>query len=342
MTRRLLTGDRCNGALHLGHYVGKLMPLLDALADGYEGYVMIADYHAMTTHYGDPQTLRKYARELALDYLAAGVDPHRHAIFVQSQVPEHLELAYLFGALTPVSYLERIPTYKEKLAQIHEPPSFALLGYPVLMAADIAIYRAEAVPVGDDQLPHLEFVREIVRRFNRTYGFAFPEPRAVLSRTPRLRGLDGQLKMSKSLHNQIDLSMSPAETANRVAMMVTDPQRVKQSDPGRPECCNVNEYYRVFAPTEADSVAAECRAAARGCVECKRLLAARINDFLAPHRARRAELATQPGLVEEVLADGARRARAAARETLAEVHAKLGFDAPPDGARPYVPRGLFV
>lgn len=164
----------------------------------------------------------------------------------------------------------------------------------------------------------------------------------MLSRTPRLRGLDGQLKMSKSLNNQIDLRMSPAETANRVAMMTTDPQRVKQSDPGRPECCNVSEYYRVFAPLEADSVAAECRAAARGCVECKRLLAGRINDFLAVHRARRAELAAQPDLIEDILTDGARRARTTAREMLAEVHVKLGLGASPATARPFAPHGLFV
>lgn len=342
MTKRLLTGDRCNGVLHLGHYVGKLLPLLAALEQDYQGFVMIADYHALTTHYEDPQALRRFSREVALDYLAAGVDPKRHAVFIQSQVPEHLELAYLLGALTPVSHLERVPTYKEKLAEINDPPNFALLGYPVLMAADIIIYRGEAVPVGDDQLPHLEFTRETVRRFNRTYGFDFPEPQPVLSHISRLRGLDGQAKMSKSLHNQIDLRLTAGETADRIATMVTDPLRARRADPGRPEVCNVFAYYQAFAADEAEPAACECRAATRGCTACKQRLAERVNELLAPHRQRRSELTAQPELIEDVLADGGRRARAAARETLATVHDHLGFSHLTEVERPYVPRGLFV
>lgn len=341
MAKRLLTGDRCNGVLHLGHYVGKLLPLLDALAQDYDGFVMIADYHALTTNYAEPQSLRRYSREVALDYLAAGIDPVRHAVFIQSQVPEHLELAYLLGALTPVSHLERVPTYKEKVAQIADPPNLALLGYPVLMAADILIYRAEAVPVGDDQLPHLELTREIARRFNRAYGLDLPEPQPVLSHVSRLRGLDGQAKMSKSLHNQIDLRMSAEETAARIGSMATDPQRVKRSDPGRPEVCNVCEYYRAFAADEAEATACECRRAARGCTACKQRLAERINALLSAHRERRAELAARPRLIEDALTDGGRRARAVASATLARIHDRLGFSRLPE-ERSYVPRGLLV
>lgn len=330
MTRRLLTGDRCTGPLHIGHYVGKLVPLLKALEEDYEAYVMIADYHALTTHYHDPAQIRRNAGEVLLDYLAAGIDPERHTVFLQSQVPEHLELAYLLGALTPVSYLERVPTYKEKVSEVSEPPSFILLGYPVLMAADILVYRGEAVPVGDDQLPHLELTREIARRFSRAYGLDLPEPQALLNVVSRLRGLDGEAKMSKSLHNQIDLGMSATETAARIKGMVTDPLRVRRGDAGRPEVCAAYQYYQAFAPQEAAATASECRAAARGCVACKERLAGLINACFAPLRARRAELAaTAAGrdgsLAADILAAGNARARRTAAATMVEVRARVGL-----------------
>jgi tryptophanyl-tRNA synthetase len=330
MTRRLLTGDRCTGPLHIGHYVGKLVPLLKALNEDYDAYVMIADYHALTTHYHDPAQIRHNAGEVLLDYLAAGIDPERHTVFLQSQVPEHLELAYLLGALTPVSYLERVPTYKEKVDQIGEPPNFILLGYPVLMAADILVYRGEAVPVGDDQLPHLELTREIARRFNRAYGLDLPEPQALLNTVSRLRGLDGEAKMSKSLHNQIDLGMSAEETTRRIKGMVTDPERARRGDPGRPEVCTAYQYYQAFAADEADETARECRAAGRGCVACKERLAGCINACFAPLRARRAELtATVAGrngnLAADILAAGNVKARRTAMATMAQVREKMGM-----------------
>lgn len=305
--------------------MGKIVPTLAALEHADEAYVMVADYHAFTTHYLEPLSVRDAVEEMVIDYLAAGIDPEKHVVFVQSQVPEHLELAYLLGALTPVSHLERVPTYKEKIQETGRPPTFALLGYPVLMASDIMVYRGDTVPVGDDQVPHLEFTREVVRRFNQAYGFDFPEPQPYLSHVPRLAGLDGEHKMSKSLHNQIDLRMSAEETEARVTQMVTDPQRVRKSDPGRPEVCPAHQYYEAFVPEEAEDIATQCRGAAVGCVACKSRLAGRINDYFREHRARRAEIASRSGYVKQVLHEGGIAARKTARRTLDEVHAKLGI-----------------
>ena len=322
---RILTGDRPTGPLHIGHYVGKIMPTLEALEHAAEAYIMVADYHAFTTHYREPLQVRDAVHEMVIDYLAAGIDPEKHVIFVQSQIPEHLELAYLIGALTPVSHLERVPTYKEKILETGRPATFALLGYPVLMAADIMVYRGDTVPVGDDQVPHLEFTRETVRRFNQAYGFDFPEPQPYLSHVPRLAGLDGEHKMSKSLHNQVDLRMTEAETETRVTQMVTDPQRIKRSDPGRPSICPAHHYYEAFVPEEAGDIAAQCKSAAVGCVACKKHLAGKINECFREHRERRAVIASKPAYVREVMLRGGLAARETARQTLDEVHARLGI-----------------
>ena len=322
---RILTGDRPTGPLHIGHYIGKIVPTLEALGYASEAYIMVADYHAFTTHYREPLQIRDAVDEMVIDYLAAGIDPEKHVIFVQSQVPEHLELAYLIGALTPVSHLERVPTYKEKIQETERPPTFALLGYPVLMAADIMAYRGDTVPVGDDQVAHLEFTRETVRRFNQAYGFDFPEPQPFLSHVPRLAGLDGEHKMSKSLHNQIDLRMSEAETAARITQMVTDPQRVKRSDPGRPSICPAHHYYEAFVPGEAGDIATQCQNAGVGCVACKKHLASRINEYFRGHREQRAVIASRPSYIKDVIARGGLAARKTARQTLDEVHARLGI-----------------
>jgi tryptophanyl-tRNA synthetase len=285
------------------------------------------DLHALTT-LEETSKLKQNTREALLDLLAAGLDPQKSIIFVQSHVPEVLELSTLLGMITPLGWLTRVPTFKEKVRLHPENVNYGLVGYPVLMTADIILYKADTVPVGEDQLPHLELAREIARRFNRLFGETFPEPQASLTEAPMILGLDGVNKMSKSLNNDIALAATPEETERRVMTAVTDPQRTHRNIPGRPEVCNVYSLHHFFNPDKLEWVYEKCTTARIGCVECKRLLAEGINRALAPFRERRAELVARPGYLDEVLADGAARARAIARQTLAEVKEKMGLLAP--------------
>jgi tryptophanyl-tRNA synthetase len=314
------------GRLHLGNYHGALKNWVE-LQDRYRCFFFIADWHALSTMYADTARLRENIRELALDYLAAGLDPERSVIFVQSEVKEHAELHLLFSMFVPLGWLLRVPTYKEQLRQPEgrDLATYGFLGYPVLQAADITIYKADYVPVGQDQLPHLELTREIVRRFNHLYRPVFPEPQALLTEAPVLPGIDGR-KMSKSYNNYIPLGAEREEIERLVMAMVTDPQRVKRTDPGDPQRCQVvYAFHRLYSAANLGRIEEGCREAKLGCVECKRLLAQRIEEEQAPIRERRRELARDPERVERLLAQGAERAREVARKTLAEAREAIGL-----------------
>lgn len=325
----ILSGMRPSGRLHLGNYFGALQNWV-RLQDDYDCFYMVADVHALTTLSGaeETRTIAPDVREMALDWLAAGLDPERSVLFVQSQVPEHLVLQVLLSMSAPLGWLMRVPTFKERVRQIgdnEENVPFGLVGYPVLQTADIAIYKADKVPVGIDQAPHLEISREIVRRFNRLYGDTFPEPQTLLTDSPSIAGTDGQNKMSKSLDNHVELAASGEETAARVLTMVTDPQRVRRSDPGRPDVCNVFALQQLFNPGKTDEIRRLCETAGIGCVDDKRDLADGINAYLREFRERRRELAESPGRVREILAAGSERARAVASATVAEVYERMGL-----------------
>jgi tryptophanyl-tRNA synthetase len=262
---------------------------------------------------------------MVLDWLAAGLDPGKSILFVQSHVPEVTELHTLLSMVTPLSWLLRVPTFKEKVKLQPQNVNYGLVGYPVLMTSDIVLYKAEVVPVGEDQLPHLELAREIVRRFNSLYGNTFPEPEAKLANFPLVLGLDGKEKMSKQLGNDIELALTEEETVARVMEAVTDPARRYRDDPGHPEVCNVFRLHGYFSPSGQDELSERCRTAQIGCVECKKILAGEINAALRPFRERRAALADKPQYIWDVLADGASRARVLARETVREVKQKMGL-----------------
>ncbi len=323
--KRILSGMRPTGKLHLGHLVGALNNWV-RLQDDYECLFMAADWHALMSEYKDPRRITENTLDNVIDWLSCGIDPAKSTLFVQSRVPEHLDLFLFFSCVTPLGLLERCPTYKEQLRELktREINTYAFLGYPVLQAADILIYRAEVVPVGEDQLPHLELTREIGKRFNNLYGRVFPDPQAKLTEEPRLLGLDGR-KMSKSYGNYIALSDSPETIAEKVKSMFTDPQRIKRNDPGTPEKCNVYAYYRMFAPGQAKEIEAECRKAGIGCTDCKRRLAGILTDFLAPIREKRAEYSAHPETVRSILAEGEKQARHLAAETREKVREVTGL-----------------
>ena len=329
----ILSGMRPTGRLHLGNYLGALENWVNLQQD-YRCIYSIVDIHALTTieNPGDVAEIRPNIHEMALDWLAAGIDPEQSIVFVQSHVPEVMSLHTLLSMVTPLGWLMRVPTFKEKVRQMDETEesvNYGLVGYPVLQTADIILYKADTVPVGQDQLPHLELAREIVRRFNHRFGDTFPEPQAKLTQVPLILGLEGQHKMSKSLDNHIDLAATPEETAQRLRTAYTDPQRLRRTDPGRPEVCNVYSLHQLFTPPdEVTQVHTECTTAQRGCVDCKRHLAAGVNAFLEPLRERRRELEQRPDYVREVLAEGGKKARAIAQETIAEVYEKMGLAAP--------------
>ena len=322
---------RPTGPLHLGHLVGVLHNWT-RLQETYDCCFMVADYHALMSEYEHPERLREHAYQNVLDWVACGIDPSRSVVFRQSDVPEHLELFTLLAIITPLGWVERVPTYKEQLRELEgrDVATYGFLGYPVLQAADILLYRAQFVPVGEDQLPHLELAREIVRRLHalckRTL---FPEPQALLTDSPKLLGTDGR-KMSKSYGNTIDLSESP-EGIRRIAQtMFTDPTRIKMRDPGHPERCNVCHYWRLFAPAQHAQVWEECRTAARGCAQNKAELAEVLGRVTEPFRAARKRLDESPagdryGGVERLLQEGARKARAIAQQTMADVKAAFGL-----------------
>ena len=321
MRKRVFSGARPTGRQHIGNYVGAVQNYV-ALQDEYECVYCVVDIHALTTLEGT-ESLREDTYEMVLDWLAAGIDPQKSIVFVQSHVPQVEELHTLFSMVTPLSWLLRVPTFKEKVKMQPHNVNYGLVGYPVLMTADIALYKGEVVPVGEDQLPHLELAREIVRRFNSLFGVVFPEPHAKLTSFPLVLGLDGVQKMSKSYNNHIEVSASPQEVSKRVMTAVTDPARKYRSDPGHPEICNVFRLHNYFAKDRVQEIDSECRSARIGCVDCKKILAESINLNLKPFRERRAALAAKPGYVNQVLADGANRAEAIAKETLKEVKEKM-------------------
>jgi len=323
MKKRIFSGARPTGRQHLGNYLGALQNWVN-LQDEYDCIYCIVDVHALTS-LEDTGGLQKNIHDMMLDWLAIGLDPQRSILFVQSHVPEVMELHTLLGMITPLSWLLRVPTFKDKAKIQPQNINYGLVGYPVLMTADIVLYKAEAVPVGEDQLPHLELAREITRRFNNLFGYTFPEPEAKLTSFPLILGLDGKEKMSKQLGNDIELALSAEETVERVMTAVTDPARRYRSDPGHPEICNIYRLHGYFNPFRLDEIADQCRTAKIGCVECKTLLAQEINSTLKPFRERQATLVGNPQYIADILADGAERARVIARETLREVKQRMGL-----------------
>ena len=320
---RVFSGARPTGRQHLGNYLGAIRNYI-ALQDEYECVYCVVDLHALTT-LEDTHRLREWTAEMVLDWLAAGMRPEETIIFVQSHVPQVTELHTILSMVTPLGWLTRLPTFKEKVRQQPDNVNYGLVGYPVLMASDIALYKADTVPVGVDQAPHLEFSREIVRRFNGLFGDALVEPQAKHTEFTRVLGTDGKAKMSKSLDNHIELAATPEEVWERVKMMVTDPARQRRTDPGHPEVCNVFALHGYFSAREVAQIEVDCRSAGIGCVDCKKRFARNLTDYFAPFRERRARFAADPGYVWDVLADGAGRARVIAGEVIAEVKAAVGL-----------------
>jgi len=326
MKKRILSGMRPTGKLHLGHLVGALDNWVK-LQDEYDCFFMVADWHALMSEYANTERLRENIADNAIDWLACGINPKKSTVFIQSHIPEHLELYITFSIITPLGLLERCPTYKEQLREVtnRDLSTYGFLGYPVLQAADILVYKAEAVPVGEDQLPHLELTRQIARRFNNLVKEeAFPEPKALLTKTNRLLGLDGR-KMSKSYDNFIALSEEPASVRKKIQNMFTDPLRIKFSDPGHPDECNVHSYYAVFAPERKKEVDELCRKAKIGCTDCKGELAEIIVKFLAPIQEKRSQLLKNKKQVFDILDEGEKKAREVCVHTMQEVRNLLKF-----------------
>jgi tryptophanyl-tRNA synthetase len=318
----IFSAMRPTGKLHLGHLLGALHNWV-ALQDQYRCIYSIADWHALMGDYENPGDIRSHTIDMAIDWMACGVDPKKSIMYVQSEVPEHLELQMVLACLTPLGWLERNPTYKEQLREIttRDLQTYAFLGYPVLQAADILLYKADAVPIGEDQLSHLELCREIGRRFNHLYKKeVFSDCKPILTETPRLLGTDNR-KMSKSYGNTINLSDSAQEVAQKVAKMVTDPRRIHKTDPGHPEECNVYSYYKFFTPKDQQAAAHQwCSQALKGCVECKTNLNSFVErEWIGPLREKRAGLETKKDYVRDVLAEGAKQARVIAKRTMSEV-----------------------
>lgn len=316
---RVFSGARPTGRQHLGNYLGAIQNYV-ALQDEYECVYCIVDVHALTT-VETTKDLRLNTKEMVLDWLAAGIRPEESIVFVQSHVPQVMELHTYLSMVTPLGKLTDLPTFKDKVRQQPENVNYGLLGYPVLMTADIVLYKTDIVPVGIDQAPHLEFAREVVRSFNYRYNTkVLIEPQVKHTEVKKVLGIDGREKMSKSLNNHIELASTPEETTARVREMVTDPARQRRTDPGNPDVCNVFTMHKIFSPpADVDMVNVECRRAGIGCVDCKKLLAKHMNSHLAPFRARRAEFASRPDYVQDVLNDGAHRARVIAENTMQEV-----------------------
>jgi tryptophanyl-tRNA synthetase len=322
----ILSGMRPTGRLHLGHLHGALKNWL-RLQEQYHCYFFVADWHALTTDYASPQGINHNTREMVMDWLSVGLDPLRSIIFRQSRVKEHAELYLIFAMITPVPWLERNPTYKEQIKELTDKDlsTYGFLGYPVLQAADITIYKANKVPVGVDQVPHVELTREIVRRFNQIYRPIFPEPEVLLTEAQRVPGLDGR-KMSKSYNNAVFLSDSPKEIDQKLSRMMTDPARVKRTDPGEPEKCPAFQLHKIYCtPDEIDYVTQGCRSAAIGCLECKKIMIKHVIEELAPFREKRAQYEKNPDQVEAVLAAGNDTAQKKASETMAEVREAVGL-----------------
>jgi len=319
---RILSGMQPSGRFHLGNYMGALENWVK-LQNEYECIFFIADLHALTSSYADTSKLQENIYQMAIDWLSAGLDPEKNIIFVQSHVKEHAELALLLGMSTPLGWLERVPTYKDKIRDLEgtdkDLHTYGFLGYPVLMAGDIMLYKATHVPVGEDQSAHLELTREIVRRFNYLYKKeVFPEPQAVFSKAKVLPGIDGR-KMSKSYGNTIPFGASSEELTEKIKMMTTDPARIKKTDPGHPDVCIVHQFQKVFNTEECESITARCKAGDIGCVQCKKCLAEKMNTLLAGIHEKRSELEKKPCFVKEVLEHGDKRAQEIAAKNMLEI-----------------------
>jgi tryptophanyl-tRNA synthetase len=322
----IVSGARPTGRLHLGHLHGALKNWVK-LQDRYRCYFFIADWHALTTDYATPQNIAQSTMDMLLDWLSVGLDPARSVLFRQSRVPEHAELHLLYSMITPVPWLERNPTYKDQIKELSakDLTTYGFLGYPVLQAADITIYKANKVPVGVDQVPHVELTREIVRRFNQLYRPLFPEPEALLTETQKLPGLDGR-KMSKSYGNAVFLSDPPEEIDQKLSRMMTDPARVRRTDPGEPEKCPAFQLHKIYCtPEEIEYVTKGCRTASIGCLECKKIMIKHVIEDLAPIREKRVALEKNPQEVEAILAKGNRAAQQVAAATMAEVRPAVGL-----------------
>jgi len=316
----ILSGNRPTGRLHWGNYTGALENWVK-LQDQHQCYFMVADWHVLTTALDKASEIRQNTREMFLDWLGAGLDPERSVLFIQSEIKEHAELFLILSMLISMGRLERNPTFKEQVRDLNlgNEISYGHLGYPVLQAADILAYRAHAVPVGEDQLPHLELTREMARRFNRIFDQVFPEPEALVTEFARFPGTDGK-RMAKSLGNTIEIAATPEEIIAKLKPAFTDPARLRRSDPGHPEICAIYTYYQKFLPQEADITAQECRTAARGCVDCKMRLAEGAATYFAPLRKRREEYTNNPARLNEIMQEGCRKARQVAEQTLNLVH----------------------
>lgn len=325
-TGTILSGMRPTGSLHLGNYYGALENWVK-LQDEFDCNFMVADWHALTTGYEDTSDIKKNIDEMAIDFISAGLDPEKSNIFIQSCVKEHAELHLLFSMITPLSWLFRCPTYKDQLSQLKDKniTTYGFLGYPCLQAADILVYRANFVPVGEDQIPHLELTREIARRFNFIFSEVFPEPKAKLTKAKVLPGIDGR-KMSKSYGNTIALSDSPDEIRKKVSLMVTDPQKIRKNDPGHPEVCTVFAFHKVFSEDSIPEIEEQCCAGSMGCVQCKRNLADKMVEQLSPIYEKRQEIAAKPQYIREVVYSGNEKARAIAARTLEEVKSAMKID----------------
>lgn len=317
---------RPTGAMHLGHYHGALKNWV-RLQDEYDSFFFVADWHALTTHYEERGVMGRYVYDMVTDWLAAGLDPDKCTIFVQSRLPEHAELFTLLAMGTPLGWLERVPTYKDQIEKLKDRDlaTYGFLGYPLLQAADILIYKAGAVPVGEDQLPHVELTREVARRFNRLYGYVFPEPKGLVVEAARVPGTDGR-KMSKSYGNAVALTDDADTIYNKLVRMVTDPRRQRRTDPGDPKDCPAFRLHEIYCTSqERAELAAGCRSASIGCVDCKKVMIRHVQEELAPIQQRRSELAARPDVTRDVLSDGRRRAAEAAEATMVEVRTGMGL-----------------
>ena len=330
--KRILTGDRPTGRLHIGHYFGSLQTRVEMQNSGkYDPYILIADVQALTDNFNNPEKVRKNVREVMLDYLSVGIDPEKTTIYIQSMIPEVAELTVFYSNLVTIARLERNPTVKTEIAQkreiFGESVTYGFLGYPVSQAADITAFEGELVPVGEDQLPLIEQCREIVRKFNSIYGEVLTEPEAVLSSSKRIKGLDGNEKMGKSLGNAIYLSDSPEEITRKVMGAVTDPNRIRKDDKGNPDICMVAYYHNLFTSKEGcKKVCEECKLGARGCVACKKELGKNIIDFLEPVREKRKYYEDRPEIVDKLLIEGTKKARQTAKETMKKVKQAMRLD----------------
>jgi tryptophanyl-tRNA synthetase len=320
--KRILSGMRPTGKLHIGHYVGALENWIK-LQNEYDSFHLIADYHVLTTDLSTDE-IEQNTIEMVIDWLSAGLDPNKSPFFRQSQIKEHSELFLIFSMLVSTARLERNPTLKEQVRDLNiESLVYGHLGYPVLQSADILLYKGDAVPVGEDQVPHVEITREIARKFNNQYGLVFPEPEPLLTNFARLTGLDGNAKMSKSLGNTILLSDDPETVKQKLRKAVTDPQKLRRNDPGRPEICLVFTYHKKFNHEETSTIEADCKSGALGCVDCKLKCSSKINEFLAPIIEKRASYENNLSLVKEIIADGETKARQVANSTMKEVRTKM-------------------